>query len=156
MLLLHLFDEAPSDDPTTPIFSDSTQKESQPKLGLRFFNFLGLHRGFDHSTASFCVLIHALVKSNRGFSRALRQVKGKTHNALRLYHETTGGYCGEGDMAKTFVLQNEMMEKGIAPDTYTYRSLIHGQVEHLKPKSLWIAFTRRTMNSTRYEEDWRS
>nr|VDD59127.1 unnamed protein product [Brassica oleracea] len=47
------------------------------------------------------------------------------------------------------------MEKGIAPDTYTYRSLIHGQVEHLKPKSLWIAFTRRTMNSTRYEEDWR-
>ncbi|CAN7134166.1 unnamed protein product, partial [Brassica rapa subsp. narinosa] len=34
------------------------------KLGLRFFNFLGLHRGFDHSTASFCVLIHALVQSN--------------------------------------------------------------------------------------------
>ncbi|CAN6894518.1 unnamed protein product [Brassica oleracea] len=34
------------------------------KLGLRFFNFLGLHRGFDHSTASFCVLIHTMVKSN--------------------------------------------------------------------------------------------
>ncbi|PKI36414.1 hypothetical protein CRG98_043196 [Punica granatum] len=34
------------------------------RLALRFFNFLGLHKNFNHSTASFCILIHALVQSN--------------------------------------------------------------------------------------------
>nr|GMC71374.1 putative pentatricopeptide repeat-containing protein At5g59900 isoform X1 [Ipomoea batatas] len=34
------------------------------RLALRFFNFLGLHKNFHHSTASFCILVHALVQSN--------------------------------------------------------------------------------------------
>ncbi|XLR13728.1 hypothetical protein S83_041666 [Arachis hypogaea] len=31
------------------------------KLALRFFNFLGLHKSFNHSTTSFAILVHALV-----------------------------------------------------------------------------------------------
>ena len=34
------------------------------RLALRFFNFLGLHKNFNHSTTSFCILIHALVQSS--------------------------------------------------------------------------------------------
>ncbi|EYU18951.1 hypothetical protein MIMGU_mgv1a0208821mg, partial [Erythranthe guttata] len=33
------------------------------RLALRFFNFLGLHKKFRHSTASFCLLVHSLVQS---------------------------------------------------------------------------------------------
>uniref|UniRef100_A0A6N2MIX4 Pentacotripeptide-repeat region of PRORP domain-containing protein n=1 Tax=Salix viminalis TaxID=40686 RepID=A0A6N2MIX4_SALVM len=33
-------------------------------LALRFFNFLGLHKNFNHSTMSFCILIHALANAN--------------------------------------------------------------------------------------------
>ncbi|KAL8048644.1 hypothetical protein ABFX02_07G080300 [Erythranthe guttata] len=33
------------------------------RLALRFFNFLGLHKNFRHSTASFCLLAHSLVQS---------------------------------------------------------------------------------------------
>ncbi|KAJ6777835.1 PPR CONTAINING PLANT-LIKE PROTEIN [Salix koriyanagi] len=34
------------------------------RLALRFFNFLGLHKNFNHSTMSFCILIHALANAN--------------------------------------------------------------------------------------------
>ncbi|XP_047330858.1 putative pentatricopeptide repeat-containing protein At5g59900 [Impatiens glandulifera] len=33
------------------------------RLALRFFNFLGLHHNFNHSTSSFCILIHSLIQS---------------------------------------------------------------------------------------------
>ena len=33
-----------------------------PKLALRFFNFLGLHQNFNHSPASFSIFVHALVQ----------------------------------------------------------------------------------------------
>lgn len=32
-------------------------------LALSFFNFLGLHKNFRHSTTSFCLLVHSLVNS---------------------------------------------------------------------------------------------
>ncbi|KAK4783599.1 hypothetical protein SAY86_007973 [Trapa natans] len=35
-----------------------------PRLALRFFNFLGLHKNFNHSSAAFSILIHALVQIN--------------------------------------------------------------------------------------------
>lgn len=38
--------------------------DDDSRLALRFFNFLGLHKNFNHSTASFCILIHGLVQSN--------------------------------------------------------------------------------------------
>ncbi|KAK9940425.1 hypothetical protein M0R45_017087 [Rubus argutus] len=40
------------------------QNIRNPRLALRFFNFLGLHKSFNHSTTSFCILIHALVQSS--------------------------------------------------------------------------------------------
>ncbi|XP_078444709.1 pentatricopeptide repeat (PPR) superfamily protein [Wolffia australiana] len=38
------------------------QTLDQPRLALRFFNFLGLHKSFEHSTLSFCILICALIR----------------------------------------------------------------------------------------------
>lgn len=40
------------------------QTLDDPRLALRFFNFLGLHKNFHHSSESFCVLIHALLNVN--------------------------------------------------------------------------------------------
>ncbi|KAL0390192.1 UNVERIFIED_CONTAM: putative pentatricopeptide repeat-containing protein [Sesamum calycinum] len=39
------------------------QNVQHSRLALRFFNFLGLHKNFRHSTASFCLLVHSLVQS---------------------------------------------------------------------------------------------
>ncbi|KAI4304644.1 hypothetical protein MLD38_040123 [Melastoma candidum] len=36
-----------------------------PRLALRFFNFLGLHRGFSHSMPSFCLLVFGPISSGR-------------------------------------------------------------------------------------------
>ncbi|KAK8476074.1 hypothetical protein V6N11_030600 [Hibiscus sabdariffa] len=40
------------------------QTLDDPRLALRFFNFLGLHKNFHHSPESFCALIHALLNVN--------------------------------------------------------------------------------------------
>ncbi|KAF2574679.1 hypothetical protein F2Q70_00005670 [Brassica cretica] len=98
----------------------------EPKLGLRFFNFLGLHRGFDHSTASFCILIHALVKSNRGFSPALhvlREVMMKEVGLVpqvRTLSALLHGLVHCRHYGLVMGVFEEMINVGVRPDLYIY------------------------------------
>ncbi|KAH0860102.1 hypothetical protein HID58_088363 [Brassica napus] len=149
----------------------------EPKLSLRFFNFLGLHRGFDHSTASFCILIHALhyvrirraldgvlvfrMMTKAGLLPEVRTLSALLHGlvhcrhyglAMEVFEEMTnagvrpdvyiysgvleptvvtytslmGGYCSKGKTHNALRLYHEMTGKGIAPSLYTFTTLISG------------------------------
>lgn len=58
------------------------------RLVLRFFNFLGLHRSFHHSTKSFCLLIHSLAHSKlywpaSSLLQTLLQINGEPRSIFR-------------------------------------------------------------------------
>ncbi|KAH0881255.1 hypothetical protein HID58_068649, partial [Brassica napus] len=99
------------------------------KLGLRFFNFLGLHRRFDHLTASFCVLIHAMVKSNLFWpaSSLLQTLLLRGLNPSEDFHALYT--CYENRRGLYGVLVFRFMTKvGLLPEVRTLSALLHGLV----------------------------
>ncbi|KAH0906843.1 hypothetical protein HID58_038670, partial [Brassica napus] len=102
----------------------------EPKLSLRFFNFLGLHRGFDHSTASFCILIHALhyVRSRRALDGVLvfrMMTKACLVPEVRTLSALLHGLVHCRHYGLAMEVFEDMINAGVRPDVYIYSGVVH-------------------------------
>lgn len=92
-----------------------------PRLSHRFFNWLGLHQGFKHSTRSFCILIHILTRATLHWPASsvtqslLQQVSNprEIFDTLVSTSEPFGLSCLAFDMLIQALLQAMMISRAL-------------------------------------------
>ncbi|XP_076921649.1 uncharacterized protein LOC143583147, partial [Bidens hawaiensis] len=137
----------------TPSISNNLQPHhvilrtlDDPRLASRFFNFLGLHKNFNHSTTSFCILVHALVESSFMWpaSSLVQTLLFKTpdprvvfehfHNAFVSFNFSRKLgfdllYVQNKRVLDSFLILNLMKERGLMPEIRTVSDVFNGLVQ---------------------------
>lgn len=94
------------------------------KLPRQFFNFLGLHTGFDHSRASFCVPRSGQIQSRlfTRFTPVTTSVSSSFDLLIQHYVPSRRGLDG------VLVFRMMTTKVGLLPQVRTLSALLHGLV----------------------------
>ncbi|KAK6163210.1 hypothetical protein DH2020_000074 [Rehmannia glutinosa] len=118
------------------------------RLALRFFNFLGLHKNFHHSTTSFCLLVHSLVQSKHYWpaSSLLQSLLERKENpgfvfqnlfdsykrfdfySLYGFDLLVQSYVQSRRILDSIMVVRSMKECGLFPEVRTISAVLHGLI----------------------------
>ncbi|KAJ4797555.1 hypothetical protein LUZ62_048801 [Rhynchospora pubera] len=130
---LDLFDEMsalgiPCDTALYTTLIDGLFKSGDENSALELYNGM-IEKGILPDVITFTVLTHGLCRNGQGERESAKKVLGEMERfgvkpSAHIYNMLINSYFREGKFQEAFFLHDDMLEKGIIPDEYTYDILV--------------------------------